>query len=128
MSTTVSPTPTTPADPSSTTTVPSPSCTTAIPDANGHVPIDACNAYYAFYPSFEWNLVFAVLFGLTTIAHFGQAIHFRKRFCWVVIMGALWECLAFILRARGARDQQNLGLVVGASLLLLLAPLCMYIP
>lgn len=38
-------------------------------------------------------------------------------------MGALWECLAFILRTIGAHDQQSLGFVIGATLLLLLAPL-----
>jgi hypothetical protein len=39
-------------------------------------------------------------------------------------MAALWECLSFILRTLGAHDQQQLGYVIGGTLLLLLAPLC----
>jgi len=55
-----------------------PTCTTAIPDQNGWVPSDACNANYGFYPSFEWNLVFAIAFGLTTVAHLVQMFVYRK--------------------------------------------------
>lgn len=44
--------------------------------------------------------------------------------CWVIVMGALWECLCFALRALGARDQQNANYVVASTLLVLLAPLC----
>ncbi|KAK0648568.1 RTA1 like protein-domain-containing protein [Cercophora newfieldiana] len=109
-----SPTPTTPA---------LPECTTAIPDNNGYVPPTACNANYGFYPSFEWNLVFAVLFGLTTLVHLGQMFKYRKWFCWVVVMGSLWELMCFALRTVGARDQQNAGYVIASMLLFLLAPL-----
>ncbi|OHF00539.1 RTA1 domain-containing protein [Colletotrichum orchidophilum] len=100
-----------------------PSCTTAVPGKYGHVPIDACNSYYAFDPSFEGNTVFAVLFGLSFVAHIAQAIMYRKRFCWVLCVGASWELTAFILRSLGARDQQRIGYQIGGQLLFLLAPL-----
>lgn len=119
MSTTTTPPPT-----GASPTSPAATCTTAVPGANGHVPIDACNSYYTFDPSFAWNLAFTVLFGLTTVGHVWQSVTFRKRYCWVIVMGALWECLAFALRTAGSRDQQSLGIVIGHSLLLLLAPLC----
>lgn len=55
-------------------------CTTysAVPGKYGHVPPDACNSYYNFYPSFEGNLAFAVLFGISTVAHLIQAIVYKK--------------------------------------------------
>lgn len=54
------------------------SCTTAVPGKYGHVPVDACNSYYSFNPSFAGNLAFAVLFGMTTLAHLVLAILFKK--------------------------------------------------
>ena len=53
-------------------------CTTAVPGKYGRVPIDACNAYYAYDPNFVGNLAFAVLFGLTTLAHLALAIIYKK--------------------------------------------------
>ncbi|KAK1707919.1 RTA1 domain-containing protein [Colletotrichum lupini] len=100
-----------------------PSCTTAVPGKYGHVPIDACNSYYAFDPSFRGNVAFAVLFGMSFVAHIAQAILYRKRFCWVLCVGASWELIAFILRSLGARDQQQIGYQIGGQLLVLLAPL-----
>ncbi len=54
------------------------SCTTAVPGKYGHVPLDACNSYYGFDPSFAGNLAFAVLFGMSTIGHLVEAIIFKK--------------------------------------------------
>lgn len=120
----LSPTATSDQVPTSTTDgVAGPTCTTAVPDQYGHVPIDACNAYYLFYPNFAGNTAFAVLFGLTTLAHLAQAIAYKKKFCWVLLMGATWECVSFCLRVVGARDQQNLAVVISSTLLFLLAPL-----
>ncbi|POR35144.1 hypothetical protein TPAR_04677 [Tolypocladium paradoxum] len=100
-----------------------PTCTTAVPDENGYVPPDACNANYGFYPRWEDNVAFAIAFGLATMAHLTQAVVLKKPFCWVIIMGALWECLCFTLRALGARDQQESIYVTLSTLLFLLAPL-----
>ncbi|KAL6410065.1 RTA1 domain protein [Ilyonectria robusta] len=55
-----------------------PICTTAVPGEFGHVLPDACNAHYGFYPSWQWNLVFAVAFGITTLIHIVQAWRFKK--------------------------------------------------
>ncbi|PKK53922.1 hypothetical protein CI102_1171, partial [Trichoderma harzianum] len=98
-------------------------CTTAVPDTNGYVPPAACNANYGFYPQWEDNAAFAIAFGLTTCAHLAQAVTLKKPFCWVIIMGALWECVCFILRTLGAKDQQNSTYVTLSTLLFLLAPL-----
>ncbi|KAH7268778.1 RTA1 like protein-domain-containing protein [Fusarium solani] len=107
----------------STSSSASPTCTTVIPDKYGYVPPDSCNANYGFYPQWEDNTAFAVAFGLSTVAHLVQAIILKKSFCWVIVMGALWECVCFILRALGARDQQESTYMIVSTLLLLLAPL-----
>ncbi|KAJ6445102.1 RTA1 domain-containingprotein [Purpureocillium lavendulum] len=108
---------------SSTSLTASPTCTTAVPDKNGYVPPDSCNANYGFYPQWEDNVAFAIAFGLATAAHLAQAIILKKPFCWVIIMGALWECVCFVLRALGAKDQQESLYVTLSTLLFLLAPL-----
>ncbi|TQN68315.1 putative lipid transporter atnI, partial [Colletotrichum shisoi] len=102
-----------------------PLCATAVPGQYGSVPIDACNSYYPFDPSFEGNPAFAVIFGLSLVAHVTQAVVHRKRFCWVISMDASWECAAFILRCLGSRNQQEIGYQIGGQLLFLLAPLCL---
>ncbi|KAJ3480818.1 hypothetical protein NLG97_g7976 [Lecanicillium saksenae] len=115
-STTNTPTPTT-------SNTASPSCTTAVPDKYGHVPFDACNSNYNDNPSFEANLAFAALFGASFVTHIVQAVVYKKRFCWVVIMGAAWETAAFSLRAIGAHHQQEMQYALWGTLLFLLAPL-----
>jgi hypothetical protein len=57
-----------------------PGCVTAVPGKYGNVPPGACNAYYDFNPSFEGNLAFAVLFGISLIGHIIQAILYKKVF------------------------------------------------
>ncbi|KAF4982450.1 hypothetical protein FZEAL_1968 [Fusarium zealandicum] len=99
------------------------SCTTAVPDKYGRVPVDACNSNYLFDPDFAANLAFAVFFGTTTLVHIIQAAIFKKRFCWVVIMGGIWETVAFSMKSLGARNQQNFHYALWGQLLFLLAPL-----
>ncbi|RYC80085.1 hypothetical protein BFJ63_vAg17029 [Fusarium oxysporum f. sp. narcissi] len=101
------------------------SCTTAVPGMHGYVPFDpnTCNSNYHFYPSFTGNLAFATVFGLSTVAHLIEAIAFRKKFCWVVIMGGAWETGAFIARTLGSRDQQEKQFAFWGQLLFILAPL-----
>ncbi|OJD31022.1 rta1 domain protein [Diplodia corticola] len=108
---------------SATTSTSTPSCTTAVPGRYGNVPFDACNAYYNFNPQFAPAVAVAVIFGILTIAHLALAIIFKKTYCWVIIMGATWELVAFILHALGSHDQQNIGYATAHQLLYLLAPL-----
>ncbi|KAH7136364.1 RTA1 like protein-domain-containing protein [Dactylonectria macrodidyma] len=119
----LSPTTLTPEGATSTLELVTPICMTAVPGEFGHVPPDACNAHYGFYPSWQWNLVFAVAFGITTLIHIVQAWRFKKTFCWVIIMGSLWETVCFIVRFLGARNQQELTYVIVSTLLFLLAPI-----
>lgn len=65
-------------DPSTTSSSATATCTTAVPGKHGEVPFDACNSNYLYDPSFEANCAFAVLFGLTFIAHITQAFAWKK--------------------------------------------------
>ncbi|KAI0881597.1 RTA1 like protein-domain-containing protein [Annulohypoxylon maeteangense] len=98
-------------------------CITATPGPNGNVPTYACNSYYNFDPQFAPAVAVAVLFGVLTGAHIVEAIIFRKRYMWVLIMGGIWETVAFILHSLGARNQQNVGYATAWQILFLLAPL-----
>ena len=103
---------------------------TAIPDAQGYVPPESCNAHYGFYPSWPANLFFAAAFFLSGLVHAAQLVAARNGphgLCWaVIVMGALWEHVCFVLRTAGALRQQDGGLVAGAAVLFLLAPVCMF--
>ena len=62
-------------------------------------PVAYKNAIYPYCPSFGAALLFAVLFAIVLIAHFAQAITYRKSFCWVVCMAAIWEGIGWGVRA-----------------------------
>ncbi|CAK7200923.1 hypothetical protein SEUCBS139899_003623 [Sporothrix eucalyptigena] len=98
-------------------------CVTAVPGKYGNVPITACNSLYNYDPTFGPAVATSVIFGLLTAVHLAQAIIYRKRYTWVVIMACLWELVAFILHSLGTHDQQNQGYADGWTLLFLLAPL-----
>ncbi|KAH7120864.1 putative RTA1 domain protein [Dendryphion nanum] len=105
-------------------------CTTAVPGKYGHVsdPL-ACNAYWAYNPSFTIAIIFFALFGLEFIGHTIQGFVYKKvcwfdvRFVWVLLMGVLWETISFGARMIGSRNQQKIVYVVISNLLFLLAPL-----
>jgi hypothetical protein len=111
--------------------LPSQTCTPgftsyATPGINGHVPGGACNALWLYFPNFAVAIAFSILFGILTIAHLGQAILYRNNFCWVLIMAALWETVAYAFRALGSRNQQSAGIAIVAQILVLVAPICEY--
>lgn len=108
---------------------PTPTCTQTIkPDKNGYVPPDTCDALYHYYPSFGAAVLFSVLFGMTMVAHFAQAVMYKKKFCWVICMGATWDFIALAARSASTREQQSTSILLIAQLFVLLAPLCMYLP
>jgi hypothetical protein len=99
------------------------SCITATPDKNGYVPTNDCRALYNYYPSFGAAILFSIIFGIALCLHGVQAYVWRKRFCWVLIMGVVWEMLAFILRVVSTRHQINNAFFEPSFLLVFLAPL-----
>ena len=78
---------------------------------------------WPYCPSFAAAVLFAILYGILTSAHIVQAFHYRKRFCWVLIMGGLWETAAFIIRILSIQNQSSQGLYTPQFALILIAPL-----
>ena len=105
------------------TSIATTSCITVTPDQNGFVPLNDCRDLWSYYPSFGAAILFTILFGISTVAHIIQAIVYRKRFCWVIIMAGLWETTGFLLRTLATRHQLSLGLYTPEELLILLSPL-----
>ncbi|KIW93834.1 uncharacterized protein Z519_05149 [Cladophialophora bantiana CBS 173.52] len=77
---------------------------------------------WVYCPSFGAAVLFAVLFALSTIAHIVQALRFRKKFCWTIIMAGLWETTGFAVRSYSAREFRGLGHFIPQQLLIILAP------
>ncbi|KAE8151537.1 hypothetical protein BDV25DRAFT_138772 [Aspergillus avenaceus] len=103
--------------------LPSNTCTPTIaPDKNGWVPASECNALYLYYPSLEAAVAFSVLFGFLMVSHFIQATVHKTAFVWVILMGATWECIGFVIRAVSTRDQQSTTLATMTQLFILLSP------
>ncbi|KAL3293349.1 RTA1 domain-containing protein [Colletotrichum asianum] len=98
-------------------------CISIAPDSNGHVPYGACQGFWPYVPSFEGNLALAILFGLSTLVHLVQAVMYKQRYCWVIIMAGVWETSAFVLRTLGAKNGRVLPFYIISSLTFMLAPL-----
>ncbi|GAQ05992.1 hypothetical protein ALT_3313 [Aspergillus lentulus] len=114
---TISPTATAPA------ISPTETCTHPKPGKNGYLPPEACDAILLYVPSFGAAIFFTILFGLTTLCHIVQAFIYKKKYAWVVIMGASWELLAFVFRILQTRQQDSVPFASAHTILYLLAPL-----
>ncbi|PLB46365.1 hypothetical protein P170DRAFT_477246 [Aspergillus steynii IBT 23096] len=100
-----------------------PTCTTPKPGKNGYLPPEACDVILYYVPSFGAAVFFCVLYGLLMIAHIVQGFMYKKRYTWVIVMGALWELLAFVFRSLQTRQQNNESWATAHTVLFLLAPL-----
>ncbi|RYP60652.1 hypothetical protein DL771_010433 [Monosporascus sp. 5C6A] len=110
--------------PDKTVTMVLPTCIQTIePDANGHLPPGTCHAIWNYYPSFSGSLIFLFLFGLLTIAHVYQAVIYKKRFCWAIVMASLWETVAYLFRTVSTRHQNIAGVYTVYRVFILVSPL-----
>ena len=69
------------------------------------------------------SILFASLFGLTLFGHCWQAFYYRATYTWVLIMSAIWQTLAFIIRCIGIKNPTNEVINNITYCLVLLAPL-----
>jgi hypothetical protein len=81
------------------------------------------DAQYLYCANGPAAVFFSVLFGLAWITHFIQAFMYKKKFCWVIIMAALWETAGLSLRTYSTIDQTQSNTTSASQLLVLLAPL-----
>ncbi|KAH8723180.1 RTA1 like protein-domain-containing protein [Phaeosphaeriaceae sp. PMI808] len=87
------------------------------------LPLDTPNLQYPYCPSMGASILFSILFGLTLIGHIWQAAHYRASYTWVLIMSAIWQTLAFIIRCIGIMNPTKEGVNNATYVLVLLAPL-----
>ncbi|PYI01472.1 RTA1 domain protein [Aspergillus sclerotiicarbonarius CBS 121057] len=102
---------------------PTQTCTNPKPGKNGYLPPEACDVILLYVPSLAAAVLFCVLYGLTLICHGIQAFLYKKRYAWVIMMGATWELIAFIFRALLTLHQNNSNYDTIYTIMFLLAPL-----
>ena len=76
-----------------------------------------------FCPSLGASAFFIVLFGATTLFHLYQAIHYRKAYCWVIIMSGIWQTITYIFRTISIANPAATGTYIAWFTLILVAPL-----
>jgi hypothetical protein len=84
--------------------------------------LDDPSNQWKYCPSVPAAIIFFVLFGVTTLFHIYQAFKHRKAFCWVIIMGGLWETCSYAFRILSARNPTHKASYDASFLLVLLAP------
>ncbi|EPE27950.1 RTA1-containing protein [Glarea lozoyensis ATCC 20868] len=110
--------------PAETITLAIPTCIqTIVPDKNGYVPPGTCGSNFAYYPSFSAAIATTVIFGILTGVHIFLAAKWKATYCWVLVLGSIWEVLAFLFRTISTKHQQSSGIVLVSQLFILLAPL-----
>ncbi|KAH7383135.1 RTA1 like protein-domain-containing protein [Cadophora sp. MPI-SDFR-AT-0126] len=87
------------------------------------LPVDDPQNMWTYCPSLPLSTVFLTLYFFTTTLHIYQARKYRKKFCWVLIMGAIWETAAFAIRCVSIERPTVEGVYDPQFLLILLAPL-----
>ncbi|CAK7270394.1 hypothetical protein SEPCBS119000_004069 [Sporothrix epigloea] len=78
---------------------------------------------WTFCPNLGASIFFLVLFAGTTAAHVVQAAHYKKTYCWVIIMSSLWQLLTYIFRTISIQTPASFGDYAAWFVLILVAPL-----
>lgn len=74
-------------------------------------------------PSLGAAYLYAVLFGLTTIAHVVQMFQTRKPYCWVIAFSGGLQTAAYILRIISIKDVTNTNIYSDWFILMMVAPI-----
>ncbi|KAM6476778.1 RTA1 like protein-domain-containing protein [Trichoderma sp. SZMC 28011] len=78
---------------------------------------------WQFSPSLGASITFLVLFFLTTAVHLGQAIYYKQKYCWVIIMSGIWQVLTYIFRTISIQQPDSFNYYAAWFVLILVAPL-----
>lgn len=74
---------------------------------------------WSFCPNIAAAYLLTILFAFTTCAHFAQAILYRKGYCWVIVMSALWQTVCYLLRVLSIKQPSSMGYYSGWFILIL---------
>ena len=80
---------------------------------------------YGYVPNYGPNILFLVLFALTTIAHFGQVLYYRQWWMLVMPVGTLAEVGGYIPRFIGHDNPRKRDPYVATMALLIITP-CLF--
>ncbi|KAF7626520.1 RTA1 like protein-domain-containing protein [Aspergillus flavus] len=86
---------------------------------------DATFAFYRFAPSVEANIIFVILFGISTLLHTFQMCHTKIWYLWPLVVGGACEAVGYIGRVLNALEDEgcwNIGPYVIQNTLILLGP------
>jgi energy-converting hydrogenase Eha subunit E len=83
----------------------------------------APDTMWSFCPNLGASIFFLVLFAGTTVAHLAQAVHYKKSYCWVIVMSTLWQLLTYIFRTVSIEAPASFGDYAAWFVLILIAPL-----
>jgi hypothetical protein len=92
-------------------------------DQSNHIDISNPNYQFSYCPSLPAAVLFTILFGFAITGHIILAYHYRKPFCWVLIMGAMWEFISSLTRVLSLQSPYNKSLSHTSFVFLVLAPL-----
>ncbi|KAM0263964.1 hypothetical protein ACHAQJ_000999 [Trichoderma viride] len=76
-----------------------------------------------FSPSLGASIAFLIFFVITTVVHLGQAIYYKKKYCWVVVMSGVWQVLTYIFRTVSIQKPDSFNYYAAWFVLILIAPL-----
>ncbi|KAI9650078.1 hypothetical protein NHQ30_000091 [Ciborinia camelliae] len=85
--------------------------------------LDTPQTLWSFCPNIGAAYLFAIIFGLTTVTHFVQAIIHRKAYCWVVVVSGTAQTLAYIFRVLSIKYPASFTNYAAWFILILIAPL-----
>ncbi|KAI9159062.1 Protein RTM1 [Paramyrothecium foliicola] len=89
---------------------------------------DANWSFYRYEPSVEANVVFIVLFAVSTLLHAFQMWRTKTWYLWALVAGGVCETIGYVGRALGAAEDPGcwtMGPFIMQSLLILIAPALM---
>ncbi|KIN02157.1 hypothetical protein OIDMADRAFT_28273 [Oidiodendron maius Zn] len=86
-------------------------------------PTDNPDFQFNYCPSLGAAILFTALFGLSVLSHVFQARHHKKWFCWVLIMGAIWEFISSATRIESIKSPFDKQVSQTTFVFLVLAPL-----
>ena len=85
--------------------------------------IQGSDPLWNFCPNVGAAYLYAILFALTTLAHVGQAIMYRKVYCWVIAMSGLCQFFAYVFRIVSISHPTSVAMYGTWFVLILVAPL-----
>ncbi|RFU27627.1 hypothetical protein B7463_g8702, partial [Scytalidium lignicola] len=77
------------------------------------------NTIWSFCASLPAAYVFLSFFSLTAVAHIIQAVLYKKAYCWVIIVSALWQVATYTLRILSINNPTSYGLYAGWFVLIM---------